>query len=330
MPRTLSYQALSKQIATVEFGIRGGEAMLIYRRTSLLESTAQTLVNTVNCVGVMGKGLARAFKDRDPQMFEAYKRICDQKLLKPGGLWLWRGADFWTLNFATKNHWRNPSRMEWIEQGLQKFVAGYERQGIREISFPRLGCGNGGLDWDDVRPLMEHYLSRLPIQIYIHDYTVDRGLPEHLEEIASLLRSEQPLDGTFESFVAALRRAVTLADSKLVDLETKTPIEANFEGDGSLRIAENDVTWAFDKDDLWGVWVGLQKGLLTKEKAGWSTDDGGRALLNVLSLLPNVRPVEIERPTGAGPELALELWPGDRSSEVAPKETPKQLTLSWH
>jgi O-acetyl-ADP-ribose deacetylase (regulator of RNase III) len=63
--------------------------MLIYRRTSLLESSAQTLVNTVNCVGVMGKGIARAFKEREPQMFGAYKRICDEKLLEPGKLWLW-------------------------------------------------------------------------------------------------------------------------------------------------------------------------------------------------------------------------------------------------
>ena len=67
--------------------------MLIYRRTSLLESTAQTLVNTVNCVGAMGKGLAKAFKERDPAMYEAYKSICDRKLLEPGKLWLWQGSE---------------------------------------------------------------------------------------------------------------------------------------------------------------------------------------------------------------------------------------------
>src|SRR5688572_4179635 len=110
--------------------------MLIYRRTSLLESSAQTLVNTVNCVGVMGKGIAKEFKERDPAMFRAYKKICDDHLLEPGKLWLWHGADYWTLNFPTKIHWRNPSRIEWIEAGLRKFVSGYEKLGIRDISFP--------------------------------------------------------------------------------------------------------------------------------------------------------------------------------------------------
>src|SRR5690242_10651893 len=124
-------------------------SMLLYRRTSLMESSAQTLVNTVNCVGVMGKGVAREFKERDLQMFAAYRRICEEKKLVPGKLWLWRGSDYWTLNFPTKIHWRNPSKLEWIEAGLKKFVTAYEKQGIREISFPRLGCGNGGLDWDE-------------------------------------------------------------------------------------------------------------------------------------------------------------------------------------
>ena len=109
--------------------------MLIYRRTSILESPAQTLVNTVNCVGVMGKGLAHAFKEREPDMFKAYKRICDQKALVPGKLWLWRGSGSWVLNFPTKVHWRNPSRLEWIEEGLAKFVAAFMEQGITEISF---------------------------------------------------------------------------------------------------------------------------------------------------------------------------------------------------
>src|SRR6185369_4326034 len=129
--------------------------MLIYRRTSILQSSAQTLVNTVNCVGVMGKGLAHAFKEREPSMFAAYKRICDEHRLEPGKLWLWRGSANWGLNFPTKVHWRNPSKLEWIEAGLEKFVAAYEAQGITEVSFPKLGCGNGNLDWEEVRPVME-------------------------------------------------------------------------------------------------------------------------------------------------------------------------------
>src|SRR6185312_8654562 len=127
---------------------------------------------------------------REPEMFAAYKRICEEKLLAPGKLWLWRGSTQMVLNFPTKQHWKNPSKLEWIEAGLKKFVSNYRKLGIVEISFPRLGCGNGGLDWKKVCPLMEKYLSGLPIQVYIHDYTVDVGLPEHMEEVAKLLRGE--------------------------------------------------------------------------------------------------------------------------------------------
>lgn len=199
-----------------------GKPMLIYRRTSLLESTAQTLVNTVNCVGVMGKGIAKDFKEREPEMFTAYRRICDKKLLAPGKLWLWRESSQWVLNFPTKQHWRNPSKLEWIDAGLKKFAQNYQKQGITEISFPRLGCGNGGLDWEDVRPLMEEHLRSLPIQIYIHDFTVPIGLPAHMEEIAHLLKSEHLGQNSFDDFLNAIRKVVELGADKLVNIETNS------------------------------------------------------------------------------------------------------------
>ena len=128
--------------------------MLKYHRASLLSSQAQTVVNTVNTVGVMGKGLASEFKARHPDMFRAYKKLCKEGKLDIGLLWLWRAPDRWILNFPTKKHWRQPSQPSYIELGLQKFVAKYDSRGIREVAFPRLGCGNGGLDWDEVQPLM--------------------------------------------------------------------------------------------------------------------------------------------------------------------------------
>ena len=292
--------------------------MLIYRRTSLLESSAQTLVNTVNCVGVMGKGIARAFKEREPEMFSAYKRICDEKLLEPGKLWLWKGSDQWVLNFPTKIHWRYPSKIEWIEVGLAKFVSNYSHLGIREISFPRLGCGNGGLDWSNVRPLMEHYLAKLPIHVYIHDYTVDIGLPEDMETVADALRGKSMNVETFDSFIKLLGQAASLADSKLLDLETHEHLEARLE-DGELHLLQGSQRWTFDADELWGVWIGLQKGLLTQEKAGWSERDGGRYLLSLMSLLPHVRPVQIQR-FNRSPELALELNPSTRSGHSVPPQ----------
>jgi len=292
--------------------------MLIYRRTSLLESSAQTLVNTVNCVGVMGKGIARAFKEREPQMFGAYKRICDEKLLEPGKLWLWKGSDQWVLNFPTKIHWRYPSKIEWVEAGLAKFASNYSRLGIQEISFPRLGCGNGGLDWHNVRPLMERYLAELPIHVYIHDYTVDIGLPEHMEAVAGALRGNRANIETFDSFFELLGQAAELADSKLFDLETHEHLEARVE-DGELHLLQGSQSWAFDADDLWGVWISLQKGLLTQEKAGWSEREGGRPLLSLMSLLPHVRPVQIQK-FNRSPELALELNPSTRSGHSVPSQ----------
>ena len=106
-----------------------------------MNSSAQTVVNTVNTVGVMGKGLAAAFKERYPDMYVVYKKRCDDGELKPGSIWLWKGADQWVLNFATKKHWRNPSKLDYIRQGLLEFRGSYEAMGIREIAFPVWGVG---------------------------------------------------------------------------------------------------------------------------------------------------------------------------------------------
>jgi O-acetyl-ADP-ribose deacetylase (regulator of RNase III) len=229
----------------------GETKMLLYRRTSLLESSAQTLVNTVNCVGVMG-GIAKDFKAREPKMFEAYKKLCEEKRLEPGKLWLWRGMENWTLNFPTKKHWRNPSQIEWIEAGLDKFVSGYEKLEIREISFPRLGCGNGGLDWKDVRPLMEMYLTNLKIEVYIHDYTVDVGLPEHLENVSRQLAAEPNHEPTFDSFLQDLTKIVALAGDTLVQLTPKQPLVAHTTADG-LVLESVGREWHFDEEALRGV-----------------------------------------------------------------------------
>jgi O-acetyl-ADP-ribose deacetylase (regulator of RNase III) len=225
-----------------------------------LESTAQTLVNTVNCVGVMGKGIAKEFKQRDPAMFQAYKKICDDKLLEPGKLWLWQGARGWVLNFPTKIHWRNPSKIEWIEAGLRKFVATYSDRGIREISFPRLGCGNGGLEWDDVKPLIEQYLNDLSIPVYIHDFMLDIGVPEHLEDISRRRREEGADADTFESFLAAIRR-ITEIGGDLVELEGEKQFRASMDVEGNLDIETDVLGLRLEREDLRGVWLSLSNGL---------------------------------------------------------------------
>lgn len=142
--------------------------MIQYIEGDIFCSPAQTIVNTVNTVGVMGKGVALEFKLRYPEMFRNYRNACEKGLFKMGSLMLQYEADHWILLFPTKENWRNPSKLDYIEKGLIKFVDTYAEKNITSIAFPKLGCGNGGLEWKNVKQLMEKYLSPLPIDIYIY------------------------------------------------------------------------------------------------------------------------------------------------------------------
>ena len=153
--------------------------MLKYVRGDIFNSPAQVLVNTVNTVGVIGKGIALSFKKKYPEMFTIYRKACDKHQLVIGKLMLWYGPDHWILNFPTKEHWRNPSKMEYIEKGLMAFQRKYADYNITSIAFPKLGCGNGELDWEQVKPLMEKYLKELPIDIYIYLSPGTDPVPEH-------------------------------------------------------------------------------------------------------------------------------------------------------
>jgi O-acetyl-ADP-ribose deacetylase (regulator of RNase III) len=280
--------------------------MLIYHRTSIFESPAQTVVNTVNCVGVMGKGIAADFRKRYPDMYDEYRNICARKLLEPGKLWLWKAPDRWVLNFPTKRHWRNPSRLEWIEAGLQKFVAEYDRRGITEISFPRLGCGNGGLDWDVVRPMMDAHLSELPITVYVHDYEVNIGSPEHLETPSRPTTSR--IDRSFDEFIATLYDTVALRDGQFRMLQSGKAFNVRSVPDNQLRFESDDGIAEIDVDDLRSIWVKLLKGVVTARVAQWGRPEvTGEHILSVLSALQDVRTVEIQRRSAEQPELAVEM-----------------------
>ncbi len=138
---------------------------------NVFDSKLQTIVNTVNCEGVMGKGIALEYKKRYPSMFDSYKKACQKQLLSPGKLLLYtKETDHWILNFPTKDKWKFPSKLQYIEDGLKKFVETYKGKGITSIAFPQLGCTNGGLKWEDVEPLMIKYLSMvdIPVEIYIY------------------------------------------------------------------------------------------------------------------------------------------------------------------
>ncbi len=136
---------------------------------NIFESKAQVLVNTVNCVGVMGKGIAAEFKKRYPLMFKDYSERCASHSITAGQPYYYSdltGAS--VINFPTKDHWRSPSQLSYIIDGLDWFVNNYEKLKIKSVAFPPLGCGNGGLSWDTVGPIMYQKLNNLPIDIEIY------------------------------------------------------------------------------------------------------------------------------------------------------------------
>lgn len=156
--------------------------MIEYVEGDIFNSPAQVIVNTVNTVGVMGKGLALSFKKRYPQMFEVYRKACEKHQFSIGKLMIYYAPDHWILLFPTKMNWRNPSKIEYLEEGLRKFVNTYAEKRIASIAFPKLGCGNGELSWTDVKAVMERYLKSLPITIYIYVGPDKTQTPEHIAQ----------------------------------------------------------------------------------------------------------------------------------------------------
>lgn len=154
-------------------------------RGNIFQSSCQTLVNTVNCFGVMGKGIALEFKNRFPEMYDEYARYCADKRIHPGVLHLWKKSEPWILNFPTKNNWKHPSKLEYIEQGMAKFCATYAIKGITSIAFPELGTSLGGLQWSAVKEVMYRFLEPLPnldVEIYHFDPNAEDSLFDRLHQ----------------------------------------------------------------------------------------------------------------------------------------------------
>lgn len=160
--------------------------MVNVRTGDLFRSDAQTLVNTVNTVGVMGKGIALEFKRRFPQMFEEYAARCERGEVRLGEPYLYKGGDRpWILNFPTKEHWRGVSRIDAIERGLRHLAAHYRAWGIESLAVPPLGCGLGQLDWSVVGPTLYRELSALDIPVELY---APAGTPEEQLELDFLDR----------------------------------------------------------------------------------------------------------------------------------------------
>jgi len=146
--------------------------MIVEKRGDIFDVEVDALVNPVNCVGVMGKGLALEFKKRFPGNYQSYKAACSSGYLKPGDMHI-AITDCpypkYIINFPTKDDWRNPSKLEYIQTGLTSLIDCIGRLDIRSISLPALGCGNGNLSWDSVRPLLYNAFSQLSnVNVYIY------------------------------------------------------------------------------------------------------------------------------------------------------------------
>ncbi|HEY4080736.1 MAG TPA: macro domain-containing protein [Burkholderiaceae bacterium] len=150
--------------------------MISYIQGNLLDADVEALVNTVNTVGVMGKGIALMFKERFGPNFELYAAACKAKRVKVGQMFVTETGELdgprWIVNFPTKDHWRGSSRLEWVESGLQDLKSVLRERNIKSIAIPPLGAGNGGLDWPTVKSRIDEALSDMEdVEVIVYEPT---------------------------------------------------------------------------------------------------------------------------------------------------------------
>src|SRR5215510_9661131 len=170
---------------------------------NLLDADVDALVNTVNTVGVMGKGVALQFKNAFPENYEAYRRAAEDEAIRLGRMFVFDIGKLtrprFIINFPTKQHWKSRSRLEDIESGLVDLVRVIRELDIKSVAVPPLGCGNGGLDWEDVRPRIETALAPL-------------------EDVRTLLYAPSGAPAASGMKVATKRPRMTLGRAALLEL----------------------------------------------------------------------------------------------------------------
>ena len=231
--------------------------MLKYLKGTVFNAPAKTLVNTVNCAGVMGAGIALEFKLRFPEMFEDYVEKCKTKQIKIGVPRIYEYSEkLWIMNFPTKKHWRYPSKLEWIEQGLKYFTENYEKRNIESIAFPILGTNNGGLDWEEVKILMERYLKDVNLPVYICLDELNEA--EGIEKIM--------VDGLNSSTIEELTKKVKLSRKQAENVIKHLPIARFyyiFKQDGiGKKTYEKLFSYFYTKSNM----ISNQKNIVNEEK----------------------------------------------------------------
>lgn len=285
--------------------------MLSYVTGDLFKAPAQTLVNTVNTRGVMGKGIALTFRKLYPDMFTEYQRLCEERQIAIGSLYLYRTPNKLILNFPTKSDWRQPSKLSYIEAGLAKFIEIYDSAGIHSIAFPPLGCGNGELDFDDVRPLMERYLQDLPIRVFIYGPLKSQGTPEH-RDIAAMKAwlsrepTSLPFAEVWDELVMLFRKPRSVRTSR-------SAISAQIDSENAtIRVRAGEKTILFQKAEVQSLWRDLRERLIVPVQGAIGRKRDVSYLVPVLTELPYVRAIDIADDYASlefGPSVALQLSP---------------------
>ncbi|GHU10658.1 Appr-1-p processing protein [Betaproteobacteria bacterium] len=185
--------------------------MIEFTSGDILKSEADALVNTVNCVGVMGRGIALQFKNMYPENFKAYEAACNREAVQPGHMFVFETGQLtpprFIINFPTKRHWRGKSRIEDIEAGLIDLVKVIRDRGIRSIAIPPLGSGLGGLDWNEVRPRIERALVELDdVQVLVYE---PKGAPAndkmaHVREVPTMTAGRAALVELIHRYLGGL------------------------------------------------------------------------------------------------------------------------------
>ena len=164
--------------------------MIEIKKGNIFTTNCHTIVNTVNCVGIMGAGIAYEFKLRFPDMFEKYQQFCASDSIDIGKLWIYKlkkdDNEYYEyiLNFPTKRHWKHPTEIKYLEQGLQKFIDTYKQKKILSIAFPLLGASKGGLSESVSIEIMKKYLDKIdiPVEIWYFDSNAEDDIYEEFKE----------------------------------------------------------------------------------------------------------------------------------------------------
>ncbi|PZR02286.1 MAG: hypothetical protein DI539_27830 [Flavobacterium psychrophilum] len=192
--------------------------MIQFKDSNLLQSEAQAFVNTVNLVGVMGKGIALQFKESFPLNYKLYKKACADGQLQIGKMFVTEtgqiGTPKYIINFPTKTDWKLQTKIEYVEDGLDDLVKVIVEKDIRSIAIPPLGCGNGGLDWQVVRPLMEKKLASVSEFVTIEIYA-----PGHHSYARTTLGAEPPKLNKVRAIILAMAEKYNVLGFDISHLE---------------------------------------------------------------------------------------------------------------